>query len=214
MRCVIGAWFEKLHVLSDCMGLVVQELAPHIPSKQLETRQNRGLSDKEHDNSGWKRRANVNYGILLQGLFETSRLVGSGSRLASLELVKVPATDGQVALVLVHAAAEVVDVGLADLGGLVAGRGVGAVVCRVGGSLALLLNRSRRAATEEAANGVADGRADCDTTIVKLSVWGPEKFGQSLRDKTHAAVLAIWPKRPGPALCWGAAAAGGGACCC
>lgn len=68
-------------------------------------------------------------------------LVLRGSRLAGLELVEVPAANGQAALVLVHAAAEVGNVGLAGLGSLVVGRSVGAVVGRVG-DLGLLLNGS------------------------------------------------------------------------
>ena len=59
--------------------------------------------------------------------------------MASLELVKVPTADGQTALVLIHAATEVGDIGLASSGSLVAGRSVGAVVGRVGDSLSGLL---------------------------------------------------------------------------
>ena len=44
------------------------------------------------------------------------RLVLGGSLLAGLELVKIPAADREVALVLVHALAEVHDIGLADCG--------------------------------------------------------------------------------------------------
>lgn len=47
------------------------------------------------------------------------RLVLGGGGLASLELVKVPTADGQRTLVLIHAAAEVGDVGLASPWGLV-----------------------------------------------------------------------------------------------
>lgn len=41
--------------------------------------------------------------------------------MAGLELVEVPTADGQTALVLVHAAAEVGNIGLAGSGGLVVG---------------------------------------------------------------------------------------------
>ena len=62
--------------------------------------------------------------------------------MAGLELVEVPTADGQTALVLVHAAAEVGNIGLAGSGGLVVGRSVSAVVGRIGKRLGLLLGRS------------------------------------------------------------------------
>lgn len=55
--------------------------------------------------------------------------------MASLKLVKVPTTDGQTALVLIHAATEVGNIGLTCSGSLVVGRSVGAVVGRVGDGL-------------------------------------------------------------------------------
>lgn len=94
---------------------------------------------------------------------DVAHLVLASSSLASLELVKVPAADGQVALVLVHAAAEVGDVLRAHGGRL---------VLRVHGDLAVLRlryglvgGRGGRAGStaEPATDGVADRRADCDT---------------------------------------------------
>jgi len=48
-------------------------------------------------------------------------LVLASSRLASLELIKVPSTDSQITPVGVHAVAEVSDIGLASSGRLVLG---------------------------------------------------------------------------------------------
>lgn len=99
--------------------------------------------------------------------YPPSTLVLSRGRLARLELVQVPSADGQAALVLVHALAEVIDVsrtrarrllhlcrGLVLLGEVgVLGRGFGG---------------RGRAAAEPAADGVADGGADCDTAARAL----------------------------------------------
>lgn len=92
-------------------------------------------------------------------------LVRFGGSLASLELIQVPSTDTQVALVVVHALAEVLRVGGA--GRVLPGRrGVVALVQTIVHGLrwGCLLSRSAAgAATEEAPDGVADGGTDSDT---------------------------------------------------
>lgn len=86
-----------------------------------------------------------------------SSLVGGSGGLAGLELLEVPVADLHVAAVVVHALGEALD-------------GAGAVVVLLQLLLWLLLGLEllgrglRRAAAEETANGVADGRADSDTT--------------------------------------------------
>jgi hypothetical protein len=89
--------------------------------------------------------------------------------LARLELVQVPSADGQAALVVVHALAEVVDVGSAragrgHLGSL---RHLGCVLVGLGelGVLGRGVRGGRRAAAEPAADGVANRRTDCDTAV-------------------------------------------------
>ena len=141
-------------------------------------------------------------------------LVLAGGSLARLELVKVPAADGKVALVLVHAAPEVGDILCANAGSLVLGVYGGLAVLGLGKRLVDRCSGCAGSAAEPTANGVADGRTDSDTTV------GREMLASSFYRKeysvpTYAAVLAIWPKRPLPPLaagaaCWGAA--GGGAC--
>jgi hypothetical protein len=90
-------------------------------------------------------------------------LVLASSGLARLELVKVPAADSKVALVLVHAAPEVGHVLRADAGSLVLG---------VHGGLAVGVLRQRLvdrrsgcagSTAEPATDSVADGRADSNT---------------------------------------------------
>lgn len=90
-------------------------------------------------------------------LLQCSHLVRGGSSLAGLELLEVPVADLHVALVVVHALGK----GLRGAGAVVV------VVLLLGGSLGLDLLGSglRGAAAEEAANGVADGGTDSDTTI-------------------------------------------------
>jgi len=92
-----------------------------------------------------------------------SRLVVLRGSLASLELLQVPVADLHVTVLLVHAAGELgrgtgaVVVSLVPLAGLIVlgdRRGVGLR----GGGL------GRRAATEEAADGMADGGADSYTS--------------------------------------------------
>lgn len=90
----------------------------------------------------------------------------------SYQLVQVPSTDGQVALVVIHALAEVLHIRLAGrvLPGVAAL--VQVVVHRLGlGSRSLLgLGRGAAGATgEEAADGVADGGTNCNTTADLLA---------------------------------------------
>lgn len=88
-------------------------------------------------------------------------LVRSGGSLAGLELLEVPVADLHVAVVLVHALCEVL-------------RGARAVVVvlvlggRGGGGSSGSRGGFRRAAGEEAADGVADRGADSDTTAREL----------------------------------------------
>jgi hypothetical protein len=94
------------------------------------------------------------------------RLSGS---LASLKLVKVPAANAHVALVLVHAVAEVADINLTG-GVLVRGLGgvalVETVVHGLGLNRSLLgLSGSAGATAEEATDSVANGGTDSNTTI-------------------------------------------------
>jgi hypothetical protein len=90
-------------------------------------------------------------------------LVLAGSGLARLELIKVPAADGKIALVLVHTAPEVGDVLRADAGSLVLG---------VHGSLAIrglgqrLVDRRSGCAgstAKPATDGVTNRRTDGNT---------------------------------------------------
>jgi hypothetical protein len=90
-----------------------------------------------------------------------SPLVRGRRLLARLQLVQVPPADGQVALVLRHAVVEALDVASAGAGRLLALLHLLVLLREVG-----VLGRGlggRGAATEEAADGVADGGADCDT---------------------------------------------------
>lgn len=90
-------------------------------------------------------------------------LVLAGSGLARLELVKVPAADGQVALVLVHAAPEVADVLCAHAGSLVLGVHHGLAVLGLGKRLVGRRSGCAGAAAEPATDGVTDGGTDSDT---------------------------------------------------
>lgn len=99
-------------------------------------------------------------------------LVLTSSLLASLELFEVPAANGHVALVLVHAVGETLDVRGAWTGGF-SGRalgvqgvvhGVTGACIGVGGLLLLFNGSGRGAATEKATDGMAEGGADSDAT--------------------------------------------------
>lgn len=99
---------------------------------------------------------------------QVKSLVRLSGSLASLELIKVPATDAHVALVLIHAVAEVANIDLA-CGVLERGLGSGialveAVVHGLGRGSLLGLGRGA-GTTEEATDGVTDGRTNSDTTI-------------------------------------------------
>lgn len=146
------------------------------------------------------------------------------------QLIQVPSADAHVTLVLIHTLAEVADISLtggvlpSSVGGIAL---VQTVVhgLALGRSLLLGLSGGARATTaEHATDSVADGGTDSDTTkeervLVKLCVSGrvPTMFPEDGRGMkrntagkeepvrgeivTYAAVEAIWPKRPGPALC-------------
>ena len=99
-----------------------------------------------------------------------SLLVVRSSLLASLELVQVPAADRQATLVLIHALAEVVDVGRANAAALLR-RVVLLVLLGEVGALGRLLGggSGRAAAAEKTADGVADGGADGNTAVAMLA---------------------------------------------
>jgi hypothetical protein len=88
-------------------------------------------------------------------------VLGSSS-LASLELLKVPAADLHVTGVVVHALGKV---GGGDAAVVAPFAVVGLLGLDGRGGLG-----SRGAAREEAANGVADGRADCYTAVEGINV--------------------------------------------
>jgi len=147
--------------------------------------------------------------------YSSSPLVLAGSSLARLELVKVPAADGKVALVLVHAAPEVGDVLCANARGLVLGVHGGLAVLGLGNRLVGRRSGCAGTTAEPTANGVTDGGTDCDTAMEGNMLALGFQYERFQSVATYAAVLAIWPKRPLPPLaagaaCWGAA--GGGAC--
>jgi len=140
----------------------------------------------------------------IPSFYSSSPLVLAGSSLARLELVKVPAADGEVALVLVHAAPEVGDVLCAHARGL---------VLRVHGGLAVLVLGERLvdrrsgcagAAAEPTTNGVADGRTDCDTAVrgvsSKLSCWSTSIGGNLRSSAGHLAEQTATTARCGRGL--------------
>lgn len=86
----------------------------------------------------------------------------AGRTLTGLELIQIPATDGEIATILVHAIPEAGDLLAAHSGSLVRGR--------LDGFSLLLLDGSRGTAGEEAADGVADGRSDCHATGAMLAL--------------------------------------------
>ena len=95
-------------------------------------------------------------------------LVLTSSLLASLQLIQVPSANRQATLVLVHAGAELLDVSRARARRL---HLCGALVllCEFGVLGRSLGGCGGRAAAEEAADGVADGGSDCDTTVLRKS---------------------------------------------
>jgi hypothetical protein len=95
-----------------------------------------------------------------------NNLVLARTRLACLQLIQVPSTDVQTALVVIHAFPEVLNIALARAAAVLALLGVVCLVlvCEVGG----LGGFGRRGGlgggpAEHAAQGVADGGADCYT---------------------------------------------------
>lgn len=155
----------------------------------------------------WKFFFFIHYRLLISEDAPTQRshlpLVLAGSGLARLELVKVPTADGQVALVLVHAAPEVADVLCANTGSLVLRVHGGLAVLGLGKRLVGRRSGCAGSAAEPAADGVTDGGADSNTAGSSVS-YGGSTAGACLV-ATYAAVLAIWPKRPLPPLAAGAA---------
>ena len=142
-------------------------------------------------------------------------LVAPSSLLASLQLFEVVRADIHVALVLIHALCEALNVSctwslcLLCLGRLAV---VKAVVHRLGVGvcwllvLLLLLSRCRRRTTaEEAPDRMADGGADSYTTVdgrgcqYGSSIESGNLCGESSdrHEVTYAAVLAICPNSPG-----------------
>lgn len=93
----------------------------------------------------------------------TSSLVLASSCLASLQLIKIPPTDRQAALVLVHALSESIDIVLARAWRLI-------VVRLRGSGLLLLLLYGRGSTTEEAADGMANRGSYRNTTIHKSAL--------------------------------------------
>lgn len=166
-------------------------------------------------------------------LHPSSLLVLARRLLAGLELVEVPAADAQVAVVLVHAVVERLDVAGARAGGLALALALvgGLVLLRKVGVLSGL--GGGRSAAEEAADCVADGRTDRDTSGSELAFFRLVRLADEIakggddarpsnrapscerfsRMCTYAAVLAIWPNNPGPWLAWGACGWGGAWCC-
>lgn len=101
---------------------------------------------------------------LHHGIFS---LVLTSSRLASLQLIQIPPTDSQTALILIHASLEVVDLRVADPRWLVVLiHAVLAIVLLGDGLVGWCLLGA--AAAEEAADRVADAGADCNTAMIDL----------------------------------------------
>jgi hypothetical protein len=98
-------------------------------------------------------------------------LVRASRRLASLKLIKIPPTNSQTTLVVVHALTEALDVVCARTGlGHLSGRRVGRLVlCAELGGLGRGFGGGGGAATEPAADCVADGGAYCDTAMSVLA---------------------------------------------
>jgi hypothetical protein len=93
-------------------------------------------------------------------------LILTSRRLTRLKLVQVPSTDSQASLVVVHALAELVDVVRACAGALHLRDGAvgGLVLCgELGGCGGRGFGRRGAAATEPAADSVADRGSDCYT---------------------------------------------------
>lgn len=142
------------------------------------------------------------------------------------QLIHIPPANGHVALVIIHALSERPNIVLARRRLSPAAGGAVALVETVvhllgGGGWGCLLRLSwgAGATAEETTEGMADGRADGDTAGcgIAVSLFSRPTFSSHMAGHlrymycTYAAVEAIWPKRPDPALCWagGAWVAGG-----
>jgi hypothetical protein len=110
----------------------------------------------------------------MQSAHSALPLVLAGCGLACLELVQVPAADGQAALVLVHALAEVVDVARTCAGRLHLCR-VLVLLCEFG-VLGRGVGGGGGAAAEPAADCVADRGSDGDTAEMGLVYVGVAWF--------------------------------------
>jgi len=115
------------------------------------------------------------------------------------QLLEVPATDLHVPLVLVQTLGELLRIDLT------ASRSPGIVllVASLRNTVVLLLlcRRLRRSASEEPTDSMADGGADCYTSVFSMLV----RDIQRARRRAYAAVDAICPNKPGPAepcCCW------------
>jgi hypothetical protein len=128
------------------------------------------------------------------------------------QLLKIPPANVHIPLVLIHALGKRLRRRRAVVAPLVV------LSARVLSSLRNRRLGGRRPAKERAdcvAEGVSDGGANCDTAGEGVSPYSLASVDGQGRGRTaYAAVVAIWPKRPGP---WeavgamGAAAAGGAA---
>ena len=108
-----------------------------------------------------------------------SPLIRPSRLLTRLQLFHIPATDRHITLILIHAAGKVAHIGHAGLvlrtcvatRGLILAAGIEPVIhglgvgVLAGGSLLRCNFRGGVATAEEAADGVADGGADCDAAV-------------------------------------------------
>ena len=101
-----------------------------------------------------------------------SDLILTSRRLTSLQLIQIPTTDRQIALVLIHTALEVHHLALADLGGLISLIHPVLAVLLLSDGLIDRCFGLVAAAAEPAADCVADGGADCDATVEEESIEG------------------------------------------
>lgn len=174
--------------------------------------------------------ASLSPSLLSLGPLLLSHLVLTSSSLTRLQLIQIPPTNRQVPLVLIHTLPEIPHFARTHLRSLVGG---------VLDVLALVVLRERLvrggrrglvragAATEEAADGVADRGPDHGAAVMGVSaIRAPvhrelcgggfrvlEGSGSGDMGSTYAAVLAIVPNRPGPLLVCTGACAGGAAPC-
>jgi hypothetical protein len=120
-----------------------------------------------------------------------SHLIPTSRLLTSLQLLHVPTTNTHVALILIHTISKALDVRgtwTGRFGGGVGLRvegiihGVAGSCVGVGGLLVFLLfgwgGRGAAAAAEKAADGVADGRTDCDAAVMVVVMLACVCFGE------------------------------------